>query len=213
MACVLDHLVVVAPTLEHGAAHVARQTGFVMRAGGRHPQMGTHNLLLRLGESVFLEVIALDRAARRPENARWFGLDGQTRVRADWAAGRRLRGFVARTSMLGPLLGREGAALGQQRRVSRGDRAWDFAVRADGSWPLDGAAPCLIDWGARGPAALDMPISGARLQRVLIECPDPEAAAGCYQAIGLADPPALRRGPHTRLLAVIETPQGERILS
>ena len=51
----LDHITIVAPTLEEGAGHVHDQIGIDMPAGGRHPEMGTHNLLLRLGDDVFLE--------------------------------------------------------------------------------------------------------------------------------------------------------------
>src|SRR4051794_29994915 len=69
----LDHLVVVAPTLGAGAASVRSALGADPRPGGWHDRMGTHNVLLRLGPDVYLEVIAIDPAARPPGRVRWFG--------------------------------------------------------------------------------------------------------------------------------------------
>src|SRR5215210_4568137 len=135
---VLDHLAVVAPSLEAGVAHVRESLGLAMGLGGRHPEMGTHNRLLRLGDDLFLEVIAVDPEAAPPPHWRWFGLDESEAVRADWAAGRRLRSFVARTDGLDALLARHAPELGEAQRVSRGDRVWRFGVRPDGAMPRDG---------------------------------------------------------------------------
>ena len=52
--CQLDHLVVTAPSLEAGAAWVHAQLGLWPHSGGVHERMGTHNLLMRLGETVYL---------------------------------------------------------------------------------------------------------------------------------------------------------------
>jgi len=101
MECVmlkLDHLAIIAPSLEVGADYVHDALGIDMPKGGKHPQMGTHNLLLRLGADVFLEVIAVDPEAERPRRRRWFGLDDLEAVQAAWDEGRRLRARVARTS-------------------------------------------------------------------------------------------------------------------
>jgi hypothetical protein len=68
--------------------------------------MGTHNHLLQLGDAVYLEIVAVDRRSERPPRARWFGLDDAQRVAADWAAGRRLRGWVASTDAIDRVLAR-----------------------------------------------------------------------------------------------------------
>ena len=62
----LDHLVVVASTLEAGAQFVEQALGVAPSPGRRHPHMGTHNLLLSLGPAAYLEVAAIDRI--RPAN-------------------------------------------------------------------------------------------------------------------------------------------------
>ncbi|KQT08559.1 riboflavin deaminase [Methylobacterium sp. Leaf399] len=208
----LDHLTIIAPTLREGVAHVRDALGLDMPFGGRHPEMGTVNHLLRLGDDVFLEIIAVDPQAARPDRPRWFGLDDADRVRRDWDAGRRLRTWVARTSDLGPALDRMAPLLGRPRRVSRGDRVWSFGVRDDGALPLDGLAPCLIDWGARGSPAAAMPDAGARLSAFVVEHPDPAQVERLHRELGLASPIAIRAGPQLRYEAVVATPAGLRTL-
>ena len=120
----LDHLVIVAPDLAAGVAHVRDGLGVDMPEGGRHREMATRNHLLRLGPATFLEVIAVDATAAPPGRPRWFGLDDGVRVRADWEAGRRLRGWVARTGDLDGLLGRHPGLFGDALAVSRGALRW-----------------------------------------------------------------------------------------
>ncbi|HIY65334.1 MAG TPA: VOC family protein [Candidatus Agrococcus pullicola] len=137
----LDHLVIIAPTLEAGAAHVYNELGVEMSPGGKHPQMGTHNLLLRLGDEVLLEVIAIDPAARPPSRPRWFGLDDSDHVRNEWDAGRRLRAWVAQTDDIGTVLRSHSDLLGEATPVSRGERTWRFTLRHDGQLPAGGIVP------------------------------------------------------------------------
>ena len=60
----LDHLVIMAHTLDEGVAWCAATLGITPGTGGKHPHMGTHNRLLRLGSAEFprahLEVIAIN---------------------------------------------------------------------------------------------------------------------------------------------------------
>jgi Glyoxalase-like domain len=212
MTLVLDHLAIVAPTLEEGAAHVREQIGIDMQAGGKHPEMGTHNLLLRLGDDVFLEVIAVDPLGARPAGPRWFGLADEAAGRASWTEGRRLRGFVARTGDLDGILASHGELLGRKTPVSRGDRRWFFSVRPDGLLPAGGAAPPVIDWGPRGCPASDMPDLGARLVGFEVEHPDPGWLEDLYAQLNFTNPPVVRRGPEVRLRATIDTPSGVREL-
>jgi hypothetical protein len=54
----MDHIIVSAFSLEVGADFIRKSLGVSPQPGGEHPRMATHNLLLRLGDSIFLEIIA-----------------------------------------------------------------------------------------------------------------------------------------------------------
>jgi hypothetical protein len=208
----LDHMAIVAPTLREGVDHVRACLDLDIPYGGAHGEMGTHNHLLRLGDESYLEVIAIDPAAGPPIARRWFGLDDVEAVRADWEAGRRLRAWVARTDDLDAVLARHGDLLGRKIRASRGDRSWLFALREDGALPADGAAPCVIDWGARGSPAPGMPDLGARLKDFRIEHPDHAGVAALYQSLDVANPPGIEWGARLRYRATIQTAAGEKAL-
>jgi hypothetical protein len=209
----LDHIAVVAPELEAGVGWVREVLGVEMSAGGSHPEMGTHNRLARLGDDVFLEVIAVEAGAPRPAHRRWFGLDDAEGIARDWAAGRRLRAWVARCSGLADTIGVHRAEFGAPMQISRGDRRWSFGVRTDGALTAGGALPCLIDWGAPGTPAPAMPDLGLRLASFVIEAPEADAVRATLDAIGMDGTPDIRAGVAVKLFAAIETPSGVRLLT
>ncbi|HEU0229679.1 MAG TPA: VOC family protein [Burkholderiaceae bacterium] len=203
-----DHLVVIAPDLAEGVAYVRTHLGVDLPYGGRHPEMGTHNHVLRIGEDVFLEVIAVDEDAGRPARARWFGLDDGAAVRRAWDQGLRLRSWVARGTDLNAVLADAPELFDDVVRVSRGDRSWRFCLPRDGSLPARGAAPCVIDWGERGTPVPGMSDSGVALREFILEHPDPDAVRALYRRMGLANPPEVRLGATLRYRACLHTPAG-----
>jgi hypothetical protein len=213
MTTELDHIAVVAPDLAAGVAWVREALGVEMAAGGKHPRMGTHNHLVGLGADVYLEVIAIDPEAPQPPHRRWFGLDDRAAVERRWREGRRLGGYVARCTDIVETIGEEGKTFGRPMRISRGERWWLFAVPTNGELPLDGAAPCLIDWMGRGTPAPTMPDAGLRFQSLRVETPDPDAVHAALDAVGMVRKPVIARGPQVRLTATVATPGGVRVLN
>lgn len=203
-----DHLVVIAPDLAEGVAYVRGCLGVDLPYGGRHPEMGTHNHVLRVGGDVFLEVIAVDPAANPPSRARWFGLDDRAAVRRAWDQGFHLRSWVARSDELDAVPAGAPELFDEIIRVSRGDRSWRFCLPGDGALPAGGAAPCVIDWGERGTPAPGMADSGVALREFVLEHPDPEAVHELYRRMGLEDPPEVRPGATLRYCARLDTPGG-----
>lgn len=208
----LDHLAIIAPNLEAGRAHVREILGVDMPFGGTHPQMGTHNCLMRIGDTTFLEIIAIDPDAPNPKHPRWFGLDDHARVTDTWSKGLRLRGWIARTNRLPQLLAMHGDDFGTAMQISRGPRNWLFAVRPDGTLPGDGGLPNLIDWGAEGSPAPAMFDAGIRLKKLALEHPDPKAMTDKLATIGYENPPVVRQGAEPHLIALFTTPLGDREL-
>ncbi|HJE70674.1 VOC family protein [Pseudomonas oryzihabitans] len=202
----LDHLVIVAPTLAAGARYVEERLGVALQPGGQHARMGTHNLLLGLGDG-YLEVIAPDPDAPPPTRPRWFGLD---ELALDAAP--RLAHWVAGTQGLAQADAHLTRTFGRIESMSRGALAWQISIHADGQLPLGGVLPSLIDWGdARHPAA-GLIDQGCRLQRLELRHPDAAGLGQQLEAIGFAGPVAVLPGERPGLLAYLETPTGLKTL-
>ncbi|HSC65988.1 MAG TPA: VOC family protein [Caldimonas sp.] len=204
MVARLDHLTVVAPDLESGAAYVEAALGALPGPGRTHPGMATHNRLLSLGPDVYLEVISADPRAAPVNRPRWFGLD---HVASGSPA--RLAAWVASTDDIAAAAGPE---LGEVETMRREHHTWKMTARADGGLPLDGAAPLLIQRASRIKPAADLPPSGLLLRRLRIRHPAPELVVALFARIGLAEFPevTVTEGPACRLVAEIETPSGPR---
>lgn len=206
----LDHLVVVAPTLDAGDRFVSQRLGVALQQGGCHSLMGTHNKLLRLGTSFYLEVIAIDPAAPPVGRPRWFALDG-----LPGNASPRLAHWVARTDTLKSLGSMFAEVVGQPQPMSRGELSWDITILADGRLPLGGAAPSLIQWGQPAHPVAMLEDRGCSLQMLDIFHPAPERISHLLDAMNFSGPVRLHRCDSmetSRLVSCIETPGGLRNL-
>lgn len=209
----LDHLTVIAPTLVEGVAHVRDCLDLDVPFGQRHGYMGTHNHLLQLGDMAYLEIVALDPKGAHPGRARWFGLDDQKEVRRDWDAGRRLRGWVARTDRIDDVLKDREAIFGRKVGLPMDLPVFDFAIPDDGSLPWGGAVPAIIDRRGKPRSMATMADLGARLRWFRLEHPEAEAIAALLQELGTGRGPVVSHGPARRYRAQIETPGGLKELS
>lgn len=208
----IDHLVVAAASLEQGADWCERVLGVASVPGGKHVGIGTHNRLLSIGSPAFarsyLEIIAIDPEAPKPDRPYWFGLDDAA-LQARLRESPRLMHAVARCDDLDArlaALARLGLDAGRARAAERGALRWRIAVRDDGRLLCGGALPTLIEWGEQHPSA-QLPASPVTL-RTLSLGGLPREAAGLLALPGVdcgAGAPALR--------AVFDTPRGRVTLS
>ncbi|MFN3266691.1 MAG: VOC family protein [Deinococcales bacterium] len=193
----LDHLVIVVPTLELGAAWFFEKTGIKAHTGGKHTRMGTHNLLVRLEGESYIELIAIDPDAPAPNRPRWFELDKPVHIPA-------LVHWVAQVSNLEAIHPLE--PLGVVTAVTRGDYAWKITIPDDGKFVLGGLVPTLIEWQSQHPTA-NLPESGLRLLR--LEATHPNAARVRENLSTLGLELSVKEGLQTQLRALLETPKGE----
>lgn len=216
----IDHLVVMADSLENGVQWCRRTLGVVPAPGGEHPLMGTHNRLINLSSAAhprtYLEIIAIDpAAAARPAGARrWFDMDDaalQARVAQDgpqlihWVAA--VPDVAAARSALAERGLDRGEVITASRPTSLGLLQWRITVRPDGQRLLDGCLPTLIQWGDRHPC-YSLPASGVQLQSLRLEHPEAPALAAACAAIGLGAQIAVSPADAPRLQAVLSTPNG-----
>jgi hypothetical protein len=207
----LDHLVIVAETLEQGVDHCARILGVRPHKGGEHVRTGTHNHLLLLGNETYLEVIAINPAAKTPTYPRWFGMDyPPRRPQADNAP--YLATFVARTNDIG-MAASALPELGPVRDMQRGDLSWQITIPDNGELIEEGTVPTLIQWQEGVHPTRAMPDSGCHLIRLEVHHPQPQKLQARWDRIGLHTGDRLQinrtansHAPH--LVAYILTPTG-----
>jgi hypothetical protein len=210
MSTSLDHITVVSPTLEAGAKFVREALGVEPQQGGSHPSMGTHNLLLSLGASIFLEIISVDPAAPKPSRPRWFGLDELAPESPP-----RLAAWVVRTNDIQASRSCSASVFGGVEPITRGALSWLMTVPADGSLPLGGAAPVLIQWLVETHPTELLAHVGYSLVKLEVFHPEPLLVTSLLSAIGLDAPPRVNQSGSAQpyLVAQLQTPYGLRTLS
>ncbi|MDA1205194.1 MAG: VOC family protein [Cyanobacteria bacterium] len=208
--CRIDHITIVSPSLSAGSDLVEEHLGVRPQPGGEHPRMGTHNLLLRLGEATFLEVISVNPLAPKPSRPRWFELD---QMAIDAAP--RLGCWVARTDDIRASLSQATEHLGSPEPMSRGSLDWHISISEDGSLPLGGTAPALIQWKASAHPAASMQDKGCSLIKLELLHPEPARLNALLGSLHFSEPKALLRvteAPVPGLVAYINTPHGLRAI-
>lgn len=205
----IDHIVITAASLADGSEYIFRTLGVALEAGGEHPRMGTHNLLLRLGSDVYLEVIAVNHEAEQPNRPRWFQLtdaDNQPTKLATW---------VARTNDIDAAAQLSPLPLGAVESMTRGPLKWTITIPDDGKLVMDGMAPALIQWEAEPHPASRMEDIGCSLLSLEAFHPDAAAIQHFLDQIGFDGKLKvfpLDKGSAPYLIAHIQTPSGPRQL-
>lgn len=207
MATALDHLVVAAATLEQGEDYVEAKVGVRPRRGGKHVAMGTHNSVLRLGERVYLEVIAVDPEARAQAPPRWFELD-RPEMQSALAASPRLIHWVARCDDIEAMRRACPIDPGPVHALSRGDFRWRMTVPDDGHLPGGGVLPTLIEWSGASHPADAMPDNHLTLTGLAAAHPTPGLIRATLAALGLSDTLKVSYDMTPRLAAMLATPRG-----
>ncbi len=222
----IDHLVVMAASLDQGVQWCEDTLGITPGPGGEHEKYGTHNRLFKIASPHFplayFEIIAINPAAVIPKRAqvpRWFDMDNTVLQKAV-AQGPRLVHFVSSTEDIKSarhVLRTQGIERGQvvhaSRKSSKGTLNWQITVREDGERLFNGCLPTLIQWGkpdATEPLRLhprnSLPRSGVTLQSLTVSHPSGVKLQAAFDAIGLADI-AIETGP-ANLVANLQTPKG-----
>jgi len=226
----IDHLVVVAKSLEQGVQWCEAKLGITPGVGAEQAAQGTHTRLFKIATPAnplaYLEIIAINPAGKKsasPTARRWFDMDDAA-LQAAVAIEPRLVHFVAHTDDIqaarNALKAQDidrGPAVHDKRHSRRGVLQWQMTVREDGQRLFNGALPSLIQWGksdAAEPLRLhprnSLPRSGVTLQSLTITHPTASKLQAAYEAIGLSDV-AVETGP-ANLVATLNTPLGIVVL-
>lgn len=205
-ACV-DHLIYAVPDLQSGMREIADLLGVRPAFGGRHPNWGTHNALLSLGPTTYLEIIAPDPDAPAPARGRLLGMSEQQVPRlATWV----MRSNTIRETVAGARAA--GVGLGNVESGSR--RAPDgtllnWALSDPYAMPCDGAVPFLIDWGDTPHPGSSAPRAG---ELVALSIEHPECAAVRFALSSLDADIGVKAAEAFALTALIKTSRGVKTL-
>lgn len=202
----IDHLVFAAPTLALGIEHIADLTGATPRPGGKHAGMGTHNALVKLGERLYLEIIAIDPGGGKPTRRRWFDLDDGN-LMADLLDRPRLIHWVARTRDLEYTAKEAGYDPGPIVPFTRDSYRWRITVPEDGKRPGRGVLPTLIQWESAHPADA-LPESGIVLTQLAAAHPEPNLVRRSLDRLGLGEAIQVTFDREARLAVMLRTPRG-----
>lgn len=206
----IDHLVIGAATLEAGVAYVREVLGVAMPFGGEHLTMGTHNHLIKLGDDLFLEVIAPNPGRDPAPLPRWYGLDDPY-VKQAIATQPSLLTWVVNTPDIDALLANAKGPFGKKTAVSRSTLSWYFGLPEDGRLFAGGMLPYVIQWQTDSHPATNMPDVGCRFRSLEIEHPYPDWLRDVLASIGaetLVSIRPLSRDATPQLVASIKTPNG-----
>ena len=182
----LDHIVVAALDLEEGADYVESVIGVRVPDGGQHTFMGTHNKVMALGESVYLEIIAVDPSLNAPDRPRWFGLDDPAMI-ASLQSSPRLITWAVNTGSLERLLDAATLGVGQPYQAQRNDLLWLVALSDDGRASAGGFFPLCIEWQTDFHPASRMQDLGCRINNIELHHPRADWLTAQLSAIGAAD--------------------------
>lgn len=206
----IDHLVIGAGSLTQGVNYVKNLLNVDIPYGGEHQKMGTHNHLMRLGDGVFLEVIAVNRQAEPPQRPRWFGLDDPF-IRHKIEHQPALLTWVVNTQNLNELIQNANFSLGKAELICRGDLSWHFGLPGDGRLLAGGMLPYAIQWHTDKHPSGNMTDLGCRFHALEIFHPYPDwlqTALESINAFHLVDVHGLPANELPYLIAHLQTPDG-----
>lgn len=147
----LDHIVLGCNTLQEGTDYVEKKLGLSLSEIGYHHHMGTHNRVIKIGENIYLEVIAIDPNANKPKHFRWFNLDNK-KQQARLKKSPQIIGYVIENQNPDML-----KFYNPFFEASRGNYCWEFAMpKSDDTLINDeliesGLVPSLIKWKSKKP--------------------------------------------------------------
>jgi Glyoxalase-like domain len=207
--CELDHIIIGAASLADGVRFIRERLGVEIPRGGKHPDMGTHNGLMRLGGSAFLEVISIDPEAPHPGRPRWFELD-RPAMQARLVESPRLISWAIRSPDIVATAQSSAFPVGEVTALRRDALTWRLTVPADGGIPGDGVMPHVIEWDGGARPWERMADLGCRLEALVIAHPRPETIEAGLRSLCARGIEGVRaeQGPEPMLSARIVTPSG-----
>jgi hypothetical protein len=210
----IDHIVIGAANLEKATEKVEGLLQTKFSTSGKHSLMATHNRLVRLQNSAYMEIIAIDPSASFPKSCfqeqRWFSLDSATTQRRLTTAPQPLCWVVA-VNNIEQFASNCGYSPGRVTEMSRGDFRWKLTVPNNGDLSEGGILPVLIEWPKGKNPAEAMPESNLVLKQITLFHPSPDFIEPILCAMDIAGPINIKLG-EPAIQFTFKTPNGNTVL-
>jgi len=203
----LDHIILGCNELDHGIAFVEEQVGVRAVLGGTHPDRGTANALISLGDRHYLEIMAADPKARdvKPWAAQQLSaLKGLTTPRLiTWAVhhadidGLAIKFREAGITILGPWPG-------SRTKPDGTVVSWKSLSLADDH---HGLLPFFIEWSANSVHPSSEAPAGCRIERFDAADQNPNQLSKMFRRIDVSDV-SIKSGERPELRLEIVGPKG-----
>lgn len=201
----LDHLVWAVPNLEKAIDDFNEKTGVKAVIGGSHPDHGTHNALISMGEGQYFEILARDYSLPAGELANFCKNLTQPSL-VTW---------VVRTNNMLEVVQKAKAA-GYKANLKNMSRLKPTGEKLE--WQLlslighnqGNYVPLIIDWQKCRHPSLDTP-TGLDLISFTIEISDPTPLQEIFSALSI--PVELKQSVQNRLVACFNSPKGQFTLT
>lgn len=211
---VIDHVVIGAADLEKATKQVEGLIKSNFSTGGKHPLMATHNRLIKLQNSIYMEVISIDPSASMPQfssqTKRWFSLDSRSTKRRLSLAPQPLCWVVA-VDNIERAVAHCDYNPGNIIEVTRDDLRWRLTVPKTGKLSLGGVLPILIEWPNGENPAKKMPETNLCLQQLTLFHSNPNKIKGILSKLKISGPINIKLG-EPRIQFSFKTERGENIL-
>lgn len=209
----LDHIVLVAESLEQGVSFVAEQLGISPQPAWSNALFGTHSLGLRLGAQCHLEIIAIDPLAAPPACPRWYHLD-DVNMQRTLMRRPRLFGWVVRVPDIDAAISNAAFEVGEAIAMQQGDLSWRQTVPHDGALILHGAGPSLIQRSAGSHPAQWLPDQGCTIAGFRLSDEAPEVMRRRLASVGADGLVTFEQGNRgeSRIEMTVRTPHGTGLL-
>ncbi len=175
----LDHIVLAANTLEEGTSYIEKKLQIKLSDIGYHNNMGTHNRVVKISKSVYLEVISIDPNSGDLRSKRWFNLDS-LKLQSQLRKSPRVIGYVIENIDTKILKYYEPFF-----KASRGKYKWQFAMPSNNvgmsidQSHLNGIMPSLINWESEKPIN-KMQNNHLNLEKIQIMLTEKQSSFKCF---------------------------------
>ena len=200
----IDHIVYSVPNLEEAMAWFKDLTGIAPSFGGYHTTQGTKNAVVNLGNSCYLELLAIDESNYSITAPRWMGVDYLDKAQITrWAL--KSSNLEKDSQVLKSYQANMGIIQGGQRKMTNGSLlTWEMLMPL--ASPQVEILPFMTDWQNSDVHPTDAMPEACKLLGLAFTHPTPDLLKPIWEKLGLDL--EIAQGSDISIRMKMDTPKG-----